>query len=305
VRLSAIDIGSNAARLLITDVISPLESLRAGPRGVPEFIKVVLVRVPLRLGFDVFDKGQISPAKVEKIIKTVKAYKLLLDVYEVKHLKACATSAMRDASNADEIIKKVKTETGIQIEVISGDQEASFIYENHIAENLTTDESYLYIDVGGGSTELTFYSDGKLVFKESFNIGTIRLLKNQVNEATWDEMKEFIAKKTKGYHHVTAIGSGGNINKIFSISKRKEGKPLNLDLLRDYYKEFSSMSLAQRISLYKLREDRADVIVPALLIYINIMRWVDAQEIYVPKIGLADGLIHTLYEEVKLKEIEV
>jgi exopolyphosphatase/guanosine-5'-triphosphate,3'-diphosphate pyrophosphatase len=298
VRLSAIDIGSNAARLLITDVIS-------GPQGVPEFIKVVLVRVPLRLGFDVFDKGQISNAKVEKIIKTVKAYKLLLDVYEVKHLKACATSAMRDAVNKDEIIKKVKAETGIQIEVISGDQEASFIYENHIAENMTTEESYLYIDVGGGSTELTFFSDGKLIFKESFDIGTIRLLKNQVNEATWDAMKEFIVKKTKGYHHVTAIGSGGNINKIFSISKRKEGKPLSLDLLRDYYKEFSNMSLSQRISLYKLREDRADVIVPALLIYINVMRWVDAQEIFVPKIGLADGLIHTLYEEVKLKEVEV
>ncbi|HMK25530.1 MAG TPA: hypothetical protein VK483_05815 [Chitinophagaceae bacterium] len=297
-RLAAIDIGSNAARLLITDVIS-------GPQGVPDFIKVVLVRVPLRLGFDVFDKGEISAAKVEKIIKTIKAYKLLLDVYEVKHLKACATSAMRDASNADEIIKKVKTETGISIEVISGDQEASFIYENHIADNMTTDESYLYIDVGGGSTELTFFSDGKLVFKESFNIGTIRLLKNQVNEATWDEMKECIAKKTKGYHHVTAIGSGGNINKIFSLSNRKEGKPLTLELLRDYYKEFSSMSLAQRISLYKLREDRADVIVPALLIYINIMRWADAQEIFVPKIGLADGLVHTLYEEVKLKEVEV
>jgi len=294
VRLAAIDIGSNAARLLITDVIS-------GPQAVPEFIKVVLVRVPLRLGFDVFDKGEISPAKTEKIIKTIKSYKLLLDVYEVKHLRACATSAMRDATNAPEIIKKVKAETGISIEVISGQEEASFIYENHIAENMTADESYLYIDVGGGSTELTFFSDNKLIFKESFNIGTIRLLKNQVNEAAWDAMKEFISKKTKGYHHVTAIGSGGNINKIFSISKRKEGKPLTLDLLRDYYKEFSNLSLAQRISLHKLREDRADVIVPALLIYINAMRWADAEEIFVPKIGLADGLIHSLYEEVKLK----
>jgi exopolyphosphatase / guanosine-5'-triphosphate,3'-diphosphate pyrophosphatase len=298
VRLAAIDIGSNAARLLISDVIY-------GPQAVPDFIKVVLVRVPLRLGFDVFDKAEISAAKIEKIIKTIKAYKLLLDVYEVKHLKACATSAMRDAANASEVIKKVKAETGIQINIISGQEEASFIYENHVAENMTADESYLYIDVGGGSTELTFFSDGKLVFKESFNIGTIRLLKNQVNEATWDEMKEYIAKKTKGYHHVTAIGSGGNINKIFSISKRKEGKPLTLELLRDYYKEFSAMSLAQRISLYKLREDRADVIVPALLIYINVMRWADAQEIFVPKIGLADGLIHTLYEEVKLKEVEI
>ena len=297
-RLAAIDIGSNAARLLITDVIS-------GPQGVSEFIKTVLVRVPLRLGFDVFDKGEISPAKVEKIIKTIKSYKLLLDVYEVKHLKACATSAMRDAANATDIIKKVKAETGIEIEIISGDQEASFIYENHIAENMNIAESYLYIDVGGGSTELTFFSDGKMIFKKSFNIGTIRLLKNQVDEATWDEMKEFIRSKTKGYHHVTAIGSGGNINKIFSISKRKEGKPLTLDLLRDYYKEFSNLSLAQRISLHKLREDRADVIVPALLIYINAMRWADAEEIFGPKIGLADGLIHTLFEEVKLKEIEI
>ncbi len=295
-RLAAIDIGSNAARLLITDVIPGLQD-------VPEFIKVALVRVPLRLGFDVFDKGEISPAKADNIIKTIKSYKLLLDVYEVKHLKACATSAMRDARNGAEIIKKVKAETGIGISIITGQEEASFIYENHVAENMTTDESYLYIDVGGGSTELTFFSDSKLIFKESFNIGTIRLLKNQVTEGSWDEMKEFIRVKTKGYHHVTAIGSGGNINKIFSLSKRKEGKSLTLDMLRDYYKEFNTMTLQQRISSYKLREDRADVIVPALLIYINVMRWADAQDIFVPKIGLADGLIHTLYEEVKLKEL--
>lgn len=291
-RLAAIDIGSNAARLLITDVI-------IGPQNVPEFIKTVLVRVPLRLGFDVFDKGEISAGKIDKIVKTIKSFQLLLDVYEVKHWKACATSAMRDASNSKEIVKKVKAETGIGIEVISGQQEASYIYENHVAENMNTDESYLYVDVGGGSTDLTFFSDGQLIFKESFNIGTIRLLKNQVTEATWDTMKEFIRTKTKGHHHVTAIGSGGNINKIFSLSKRKEGKPLTLDLLRDYYKEFSNLTMSQRISLHKLREDRADVIVPALLIYINVMRWADAEDIFVPKIGLADGLVQALYEEVK------
>jgi len=291
-RLAAIDIGSNAARLLISDVI-------IGPQGNPEFIKAALVRAPLRLGFEVFDKGEIPPNKVDKVIKTMKSYKLLLDVYEVKHVKACATSAMRDATNGAEIIRKVKAETGIEIKIISGQEEASLIYENHIAENMTKEESYLYIDVGGGSTELTFFTDGKLVFKESFNIGTIRLLKNQVSEALWDEMKEFIKQKTKGYHHVTAIGSGGNINKIFSLSKRKEGKPLPLDLLRDYFKEFSNLSVNQRMTLYHLREDRADVIVPALLIYINVMRWADTEEIYIPKIGLADGLIHTLYEEVK------
>ena len=291
-RLAAIDIGSNAARLLISDVIP-------GLKGRPEFVKVSLVRVPLRLGFDVFERAEISEVKAEKILKTIKSYKYLLDVYDVKHLKACATSAMRDARNSPEIIEKVKEETGIEIKIISGQEEASFIYENHIAEGLTDAESYLYIDVGGGSTELTFFSDGKLVFKESFNIGTIRLLKNQVSENQWDEMKEFIKSKTRGFHHVTAIGSGGNINKIFSLSKRKEGKPLSLDLLRDYYKEFSSQTVTERISLYKLREDRADVIVPALLIYINVMRWADAEDIFVPKIGLADGLIYTLYDEVK------
>lgn len=297
-RLAAIDIGSNAARLLISDVLSV-------PPAKPEFLKMALVRVPLRLGFDVFDKGEISPARADKIVKTIKSYKLLMDVYDVRHLKACATSAMRDAANGPDIIRKVKAETGISINIISGEQEASFIYENHVAENMTADESYLYIDVGGGSTELTFFSDGKLIFKESFNIGTIRLLKNQVTEGQWDNMKEFIKTKTKGYHHVTAIGSGGNINKIFSISKRKDGKPLSLDLLRDYYKEFSILSLPQRMTLYKLREDRADVIVPALLIFINVMRWADAEEIFVPKIGLADGLIQSLYEEVRLQEVSV
>lgn len=291
-RLAAIDIGSNAARLLISDAIE-------NGTQRPEFIKMTLVRVPLRLGFDVFEKGTITPVREEKIIKTIKSYRHLIDVYDVKHLKACATSAMRDASNSEEIIRRVKLETGIEIEIISGQEEASFIYENHIAESMNKDESYLYIDVGGGSTELTFFSDGKMVFKESFNIGTIRLLKNQVNESQWDAMKEFIKTKTKGHHHVTAIGSGGNINKLFSLSKKKEGKPLNLELLRDYYKEFSNLTLSQRMMLYKLREDRADVIVPALLIYINVMRWADAEEIYVPKIGLADGLIHNLYEEVK------
>jgi exopolyphosphatase / guanosine-5'-triphosphate,3'-diphosphate pyrophosphatase len=291
-RLAAIDIGSNAARLLIIDVIE-------GPQGNPDFIKLSLVRVPLRLGFDVFEKGEISEDKIDMFVKTIQSYKLLIDVYGVKHFIAAATSAMRDASNAKQILSRIKKETGIDIKVISGDEEANYIYESHVADSLGTDESYLYIDVGGGSTELSFFSDGKLITKQSFNIGTIRLLKNQVTEELWDEMKRFIKQKTSGYHHITAIGSGGNINKIFSLSKRKEGRPLPLELLRNYYKEFSSIPLSQRISLYQLREDRADVIVPALLIYINVMRWADTEEIFVPKIGLADGLIHYLYEQVK------
>jgi exopolyphosphatase/guanosine-5'-triphosphate,3'-diphosphate pyrophosphatase len=208
---------------------------------------------------------------------------------------------MRDASNSSDIIRKVKLETGIEIEIISGDLEASLIYENHIAENMDTDHSYLYIDVGGGSTELTFFSEGKLSFKQSFNIGTIRLLKNMVEDSTWNEMKETIKNKTKGHKKIAAIGTGGNINKVFSLSKKKDGKPLSIELLRDYHKEMSAVSLADRIRLYKLREDRADVILPALQIYINVMRWADTEEIYVPKIGLADGLIQHLYAQVKAR----
>ena len=297
-RLAAIDIGSNAARLLISEVTTD-------GNGIPSFIKANLVRVPLRLGFDVFANGKISQHRREMIMQTMKAYKHLLNAYEVTRIKACATSAMRDASNASEIIEEVKNETGIEIEIISGSAEASFIYENHIAENLDKAHSYLYIDVGGGSTELTFFSNNKLVFKDSYNIGTIRLLKNMVTENMWDEMKDTLKEKTKGHKEVIAIGSGGNINKIFSLSKRKEGKPLILDLLKDYHKELSNVTLADRINIYRLREDRADVIVPALLIYINTMRWVGASEIYVPKIGLADGLIQHLYQEIQLENVAV
>lgn len=266
--------------------------------GEPEFLKLNLVRVPLRLGFDVFETGEISALKIDMVMQTIKAYKHLLRAYDVKHVKACATSAMRDASNAQDIIRRVKAETGIEIEVISGDLEASLIYENHIAENLSKEESYLYIDVGGGSTELTFFNDGKLAYKRSFNIGTIRLLKNMVTEDQWEEMKNEVKTRTKQLKHITAIGSGGNINKVFSLSKRKEGKPLHIDTLRDYHKELSNFTLEERMHIYKLREDRADVIIPALSIYINVMRWADCQEIYVPKIGLADGLIHHLYGQI-------
>jgi exopolyphosphatase / guanosine-5'-triphosphate,3'-diphosphate pyrophosphatase len=296
-RLAAIDIGSNAARLLISDV--------SDNNGKPEFIKISLVRVPLRLGFDVFEQQKISPEKTAMILHTIKAYKHLMDAYEVKYWRAAATSAMRDAVNADEIINQVQQETGILIEVISGGDEASLIYENHIAENLDKDHAYLYIDVGGGSTELTFFAGNELVFKESFNIGTIRLLKGQVTEQQWDNMKDTLKRSIKGHDNdIIAIGSGGNINKIFSLSKRKEGKPLSLDMLKDYHREFSSFSLQERMRLYKIREDRADVIIPALLIYINVMRWANAPEIYVPKIGLADGLIQNLYADLSAKGVK-
>ena len=290
-KLAAIDIGTNACRLLISEVI-PVEG------GATKFNKLNLIRIPLRLGFDVFETGEISKEKKGMLFQSMKAYSHIMNAYGVTKHIAVATSAMRDAKNRKEIVQKVFLETGINIQIISGDFEASLIYESHIAETLDQDTNYLYVDVGGGSTELTLISKGQLIFKESFNIGTIRLLKNQVSEADWDYMKQTLKDITKDFPKLTAIGTGGNINKIFSLSKRKDGKPLDLDLLRAYYKEFSSCSLEERIQLYQLREDRADVIVPALLIYTQVMKWSSIAEILVPKIGLVDGLIQHLYEEL-------
>jgi exopolyphosphatase/guanosine-5'-triphosphate,3'-diphosphate pyrophosphatase len=289
-RLAAIDIGTNACRLLISEVITP-------EKGSPRFNKLNLVRVPLRLGFDVFETGEISKPKKGMILQTMKAYAHLMNAYRVDKHIAVATSAMRDAKNKSEVVRKIFLETGINIQVISGDFEASLIYESHIAEHLNTDNSYLYIDVGGGSTEVTFFSNNQLIYKRSFNIGTIRLLKEMVVDEDWDLMKNEIRTNVKGIKNIIAIGTGGNINKVFSLSKKKDGKSLDINLLRDYYKEFSSCTLEDRIRNYNLREDRADVIVPALLIYIQIMKWADIEEILVPKIGLADGLIQHLYAE--------
>ena len=290
--LAAIDIGSNAARLLITEVI-------ARDNDKPLYNKLNLFRIPLRLGFDVFETQTISPEKIAMFVDSMMAFKHLMSAYKVEAVKACATSAMRDAKNAAEILDTIYTATGIKIEVISGETEANLVYENHVAENMDKDHSYMYIDVGGGSTEISFFSNGILVFKNSFNIGTIRLLKNLVDEQHWDEMRDAIKNATRGQKSVVAIGSGGNINKVFSLSKRKDGKPLSLELLRDYYKELEAFPLEERIIKYNLRRDRADVIVPALSIYINVMRWSGAEEIYVPKIGLVDGLINHLWEQMK------
>ncbi len=233
------------------------------------------------------------------LLQTMKAFKHLMNAYEVKNVIACATSAMRDAKNTSDVIRKIKLETDISIEVISGEKEAGLVFENHIAETLDRDHSYMYIDVGGGSTELSFFSNGALTFKESFNIGTIRLLQDKVNDKTWEVMREIIKTVTKGQKEVMAIGSGGNINKVFSMSKRKDGKPISLELLKEFHKELGFLDLNERMRLFNLKPDRADVIVPALLIYINAMRWAGATEMYVPKIGLVDGLIHHLWEEVK------
>jgi exopolyphosphatase/guanosine-5'-triphosphate,3'-diphosphate pyrophosphatase len=289
--LAAIDIGSNAARLLISEA-------SAYKDGTVDYTKLTLLRIPLRLGFDVFDKGFISDEKKTLLIDTLKAYKLLMDIYKVEHYRACATSAMRDATNSKEILAEAEAVTGLKVSIISGLEEANILYETHIAEYLSLNKSYLYVDVGGGSTEITLYSQNQLIFKESFNIGTIRVLHDKVTDEQWEHMKWFVKTHVKDYQPIEAIGTGGNINKIFSISKRKEGKPLPVELLKDYYKELSYTTVEERKHLYHFRDDRADVIVPALQIYISIMRWADADEIYVPKIGLADGLIKIMYKEL-------
>ncbi len=292
--LAAIDIGSNAARLLISEASVYKD-------GTVDFTKLTLLRIPLRLGFDVFDKGSVSEEKKKKLIETLKAYKLLMNIYNVQHYRACATSAMRDATNGTEILKEIKSETGMDINIITGQEEATILYETHIAEKLSDNKSYLYIDVGGGSTEVTLFAKNQTIFKESFNIGTIRMLHNKVSDEQWEHMKWYIKTYVRDYQPLEAIGTGGNINKILSISKRKEGKPLPLELLKDYYKELSYSSIEERKHLYQFRDDRADVIVPALQIYISIMRWAQAEEIYVPKIGLADGLIKMQYNEFAMK----
>lgn len=295
-RLAAIDIGSNAARLLISEASVYKD-------GSVDYTKLTLLRIPLRLGFDVFSEGRISDTKKRKLVDTVKIYKLLMDIYEVEDMQACATSAMRDAENGEEIMAEIVEETGINIQIISGMEEATILYETHIADKLNTDKSYLYVDVGGGSTEVTLFAKGQTIFKESFNIGTIRMLSDGVSDEQWEHMKWYIKKHVKDYQPLEAIGTGGNINKIFSISKRKEGKPLSRELIRDYYKELSNSTVEERMHLYNFRADRADVIVPALQIYTSVMRWAGAKEIYVPKIGLADGLIRMLYEKnLKAKE---
>ncbi len=295
-RLAAIDIGSNAARLLIQDITIYKD-------GSLDFTKVNLVRVPLRLGFDVFEQGFISDTKITMLIETMKAFKHLLLVYEVKEIKVCATSAMRDALNSADIVKQVQELTGLQIEVISGSQEAQILFDTHLADNLDHKFSYLYIDVGGGSTELTLFANNQIKAKQSFNLGTIRLLKNKVEEETWDDLKGFIKTNFKQDKPVAAIGSGGNINKIFSMSKKRIGKPLDIILLRDYYKEMGALSVVERMHKYGFREDRADVIVPALQIYTSVMKWAGIEEIYVPQIGLADGLIKRLYQELSFTSL--
>lgn len=290
--IAAIDIGSNAARLLINEV-------KELPKSKPEFVKLNLLRIPLRLGMDVFTKGEIGPEREIMVIDAMRVFRDLMNIYRVEHYRACATSAMRDARNGSAIIQQVKETSDIDIEIITGDEEATLVYENHVAEGMDKNFSYLYIDVGGGSTELTFYENGKLKYKHSFNIGTIRLLNHLVTDAQWQEMKEAIRTNMVSKKPMVAIGSGGNINKLFSMSKTKDGKPVSTAYLKKFLKATSNLSVNERMAKYGLREDRADVLVPALTIFTNVLAWAGISETFVPKISVADGLIHNIYNQQK------
>lgn len=288
-RYAAIDIGSNAVRLLIADA-------NKGSEKAP-FKKNSMIRVPLRLGDDAFLNQHISDKKADALVKTMIAFKNLMDVYKVDDYMACATSAMREAENGPEIVKRIKDEAGIHLEIVHGEREANIIYASHIEDNIDNTKNYLYVDVGGGSTELSMFSAGKLVASESFNIGTIRMLDNQDKDETWNQMKDFILQNVRKHKSVSGIGTGGNINKLFKMSDEKEGSPLTLTKLRVLYNHLNSYSLKDRIGILGLNPDRADVIIPACEIYLTVMKWADIKSIYVPSVGMVDGIIQTLIEK--------
>ncbi|MCJ8209521.1 exopolyphosphatase [Mucilaginibacter sp. RS28] len=288
-RYAAIDIGSNAVRLLIADIVQNNNTV--------SFKKNTLIRVPLRLGDDAFLNQFISPKKEEDLVKTMRAFKNLIEVYKVDDYMACATSAMREAQNGPQIVERVKKEAELNLEIIHGEREANIIYASHIEDNIDNTKNYLYIDVGGGSTELSLFSAGKLFASQSFNIGTIRILDNQDREETWEEMKKFIVTNTRKFKNVMGIGTGGNINKLYKLSDEKDSAPLSYAKLKALYNYLNSYSLKDRINVLGLNPDRADVIIPACTIYLTVMKWADIKQIYVPTVGMVDGIIQTLIEK--------
>ncbi|WP_324721129.1 Ppx/GppA phosphatase family protein [Salinimicrobium sp. HB62] len=289
-KYAAIDIGSNAVRLLIM-TITEQEGREA------HFKKTSLVRVPIRLGADVFLTGRISEENIKRMVDTMEAFKLLMRSHRTEKFKACATSAMRESKNGEEVTQLIKEKTGLEISIIDGNDEAAIIAATDLHALIQTDKTYLYVDVGGGSTEFTLYSKGKTVTSRSFKLGTVRLLENMVSADVWKEVEEWIKKVTKEYTKIDLIGSGGNINNIFKSSGKANGKPLSFLYLSSYYQLLQSFTYEERITQLNLNQDRADVIVPAAKIYLSAMKWTRARRIYVPKIGLSDGIIKSLYQE--------
>ena len=288
-KFGAIDIGSNAVRLLITNVFESETG--------PVFKKSSLVRVPIRLGEDVFMNGFISEEKQRKMVQTMGAFKLLLDVHGVASYRACATSAMRNATNGEELVEEISEQSGIDIEIIQGKKEADIIFSNHFEEHLFGDRSYLYIDVGGGSTELTIFSNNKPVASRSFRIGTIRLLNNKVEPEYWDKLLKWVEENTKGLGKLDGIGSGGNINKLYKMAEVIGGEPLRYKQLKALHVMLREMSYEDRIVKLGLNADRADVIVPACEIFRAIMKRAKIKDMIVPQFGLSDGITRLLYED--------
>lgn len=289
-KYAAIDIGSNAVRLLISNIIE-----QEGEQVV--FKKNSLVRVPIRLGADVFLKGEISKYNQNRMVDTMKAFSLLMKSHNVVRYKACATSAMREAKNSGSLTKKILKTCGINIDIIDGEEEAAIIAETDLHTFINQDKTYLYVDVGGGSTEFSIIHNGNKVKSKSFKIGTVRLLNDIVKNETWIELETWIKDNTKQYYKIELIGSGGNINKIFKISGKDVGKPLTYFYLTTYYKMLQNFSYEERITKLNLNQDRADVIIPATRIYLSAMKWSGAKDMYVPKIGLSDGIIKSIYYE--------
>jgi exopolyphosphatase/guanosine-5'-triphosphate,3'-diphosphate pyrophosphatase len=288
---AAIDIGSNAMRLLFCRVYIV--------DGKPNFSKEELIRMPIRLGEDVFLEGKISDNKAGRLITALKGFSELIKAYGVEGYRAVATSAMRDASNGLQIIERIKNETDIEVEIIDGKNEAALVFSNHIEELLNPKHAYLYIDVGGGSTELTLYYDNKVIAAKSFNIGTVRMLLNKVGKEEWEDMKAWLKRNTIGIHPLSAIGSGGNINKIFKMSGKKETKHLSYEKLKSIYDMLCSHTYQERIERLELKPDRADVIIPAAKIFLSVMKNADIEKVFVPQVGLSDGLVHQMYDTYK------
>ncbi len=288
-RYAAIDIGSNAVRLLIADIIQNDKEV--------SFKKNTLIRVPLRLGDDAFLEKNISAKKTEELVKTMVAFRNLMDVYKVSDYMACATSAMREARNGQTIVREIKNEASIDLEIVGGQREANIIYASHIEQSLERKKNYLYIDVGGGSTELSIFSDGELIASRSFNLGGIRILDNQDKEETWSELKEWVKSKAQNYKNLSGIGTGGNINKLFRMADGKDNAPITFAKIQSLYTYLNSFSLKDRINVLGLNSDRADVIIPAAEIYLTVMKWGGVKQIYVPRVGLVDGVIQLLIDK--------
>jgi len=292
-KYAAIDIGSNAMRVLISNVVETKEEVH--------FQKNALVRAPIRLGEDSFTLGEISKKNLKRMISAMKAFKLLMKVHGVSHYQAYATSALREANNSREVVEQVKKKAGIKIEIIDGRREAEIISNSKISDFLNTQKTFLFVDVGGGSTEFTFINEGKRVCSKSFKIGTLRLINNLVDDRIWEAIRNWITKNAQPYHKITLMGSGGNINKLFKLSNIKEGKPLSVIKLNQIFLELESLSYEDRIVKFELNPDRADVIIPAARIYLKALEWSGGQRIYVPKFGLSDGMIKYMHKNKRKK----